>query len=255
MILNMLDIIYTNLIKTIRCIISFAYPKRCPLCSDYIDTYLNIIFCSNCVKHISRCGSICSICHTEIIEDTGLCNKCTSSPVILNSLRAVLLYNSNTKSVILNFKYHKNFEHINTMVKLMFDAYGEHFSNCKIIIAIPLHIKKIRARGFNQSVILAKRYCKLSGQKFIPDLIYRNKNTISQTSLKKLERSKNVEGIFTFNKRYNSINRDTSILIIDDVMSTGSTLNSCAKALRDIGFTKIHALVYARTDKEKNSRE
>jgi ComF family protein len=113
-----------------------------------------------------------------------------------------------------------------------------------LIIPVPLHIKKLRKRGFNQSIILADPL----GKKWqIPvnfSLLKRSKFTLSQTGLDKKERERNIKGAFEVRDKEKIAGRN--IILIDDVYTTGATLNECAKTLTKAGAKKVAVLTLAR---------
>jgi ComF family protein len=118
------------------------------------------------------------------------------------------------------------------------------FRDYSLIIPVPLHIKKLRKRGFNQSIILANSL----GKKWqIPinfSLLKRSKFTLTQTGLDKKERERNIKGAFEVKDKTKIAGRN--IILIDDVYTTGATLNECAKKLIKAGAQKVAVLTLAR---------
>ncbi len=114
-----------------------------------------------------------------------------------------------------------------------------------IITPVPLHRNRIWARGFNQADILAREIAKLLGVNFA-NLLIRSKNTKPQFGLSRNLRRQNVDGIFRFNLKKTAIIKNKTIVLIDDVIATGSTLKECAKVLKNNGAKEIWALVLAR---------
>ncbi len=105
------------------------------------------------------------------------------------------------------------------------------------IVPIPIHFAKKRERGFNQSDLIAKGLCRKSGLIFSDDILIRKKYTVTQTKLNKSDRKKNMTDVFEVKKNQNITNK--SILLIDDVLTTGSTLNSAAAKLIESGAKKV----------------
>ncbi|MCX7878036.1 MAG: ComF family protein [Ignavibacteria bacterium] len=108
------------------------------------------------------------------------------------------------------------------------------------ILPVPLHIAKLRERKYNQSLYIAKGIEKVTGWKVLEEALKRINYTKSQTGLNFSERQKNVSGAFRVNKRYSELLRGSSVLITDDVITTGATINECAKILKDAGVREIH---------------
>lgn len=104
-----------------------------------------------------------------------------------------------------------------------------------MVTFVPLHNTKQRERGFNQSAVIAEKFSLLSGLNFNPDLLQRTRYTVSQTKLKRSRRQQNVHG--AFETKVNLENK--SVLIIDDVITTGATLNECAKILKENNAKRV----------------
>ncbi len=105
----------------------------------------------------------------------------------------------------------------------------EDYKNIDYITPVPIHKNRMRTRGFNQSYILAKEISKYINIPVIPDLLLRTKNTKAQSGLTPIGRENNIKGAFVFNKNYNIYEKN--IAIVDDIYTTGSTINECAKTL------------------------
>jgi ComF family protein len=112
-----------------------------------------------------------------------------------------------------------------------------------VVIPVPIHAAKRRERGYNQSELLAGRLAKQEGYTVQPDLLLKRKNTISQTALEKEDRMRNVVGSFALGRKWDlSLG---SVLLVDDVVTTGSTLRECAKSILKLGVKEISACVVA----------
>lgn len=113
-----------------------------------------------------------------------------------------------------------------------------NFLSNSILVPVPLHPSKFKRRGFNQSYLLAQSFSRIAENVTVSPLLKRIKNTQSQTHLSKIERKSNVKKAFAFFSK-SAINRGLKYIIIDDVFTTGSTLNECAKVLRKHGINNI----------------
>lgn len=124
--------------------------------------------------------------------------------------------------------------------------------NCKIdyIVSVPMHLSKLRKRGYNQSFLLANDLAKITGIDFIKDLLIKVKNTKRQVGLNISKRKTNLKDSFSVKDKYKDIIRGKNILIIDDVFTTGSTINECARILKIYGkVDKVMSLTVAKTHK------
>jgi ComF family protein len=118
------------------------------------------------------------------------------------------------------------------------------------IVPVPMHPKKKRQRGYNQAELVAKEAARILEKEIRTDILLKIQNTKPQILLKREERLRNLEGAFKVND--NNIiekNHNKHILLVDDVLTTGTTINTCAKILKDNGFSFVYALVIAMAEK------
>ena len=116
---------------------------------------------------------------------------------------------------------------------------------------MPLHNKRLRERRFNQSALLAKEIAVRSGRLYIPDLLQRTRHTIPQQGLNYKERGKNVHGAFGVNKNHLQTIKSKTILLIDDVFTSGATLNECARVMKKAKAAAVNVLTVARVTREE----
>ncbi len=151
--------------------------------------------------------------------------------------------NNAIHDAILNFKYKNQIELFPFLAQKITEKIQNDKLKFDLITAVPLHFAKYLLRGYNQSVLLAKKVSKLTNTPYCTTLI-RKKYTKTQTSLSGAKRRKNLQNVFLAKKRAIVENKD--ILLVDDIFTTGSTLRSASKALIDAGAKKITILVLAR---------
>lgn len=118
-----------------------------------------------------------------------------------------------------------------------------------IIAPVPLHRWRLLRRKFNQSAELARHLARASGQYCLPDLISRHRKTPSQDGLNRAERMDNQRGAFQIPKRHMPALKGKSVLLVDDVMTTGATLSACAEALFVAGAANVDVIVLARVER------
>lgn len=131
--------------------------------------------------------------------------------------------------------------------RILFDKVKNEITDCDLIVATPLHLKRLKKRKFNQAGLLAKEISKISKKLFIPDFLIRVKNTRPQIELRKKQREKNLKRAFLVKRNYRELVRGKKILLIDDVMTTGATLENCAKELKRRGVKEVLVLTIAKT--------
>jgi ComF family protein len=175
-----------------------------------------------------------------------LCGNCLEKKLFFNVARAVASYETLILDAIHQFKYGRDISTGSALASFMaeFCFPDFDFTDYSVIIPVPLHIGRLRERGFNQALILAKAI----GKKYsIPvnfSLLKRNKSTLTQTGLDKGQREKNIRGAFTVTDNAQAKNKN--IILIDDVYTTGATINQCAKTLIKSGACKVAVLTLAR---------
>lgn len=230
-------------------ILDLVFPKECLVCGQE-GRYL----CSSCFKEISLNKKFyCALCHKEFFL-SQICPACQKETA-LNYIWVAADYNNEIlQSLIHNFKYNYIDELSSVLVELMikytevnkiFNKLNINSSNT-VIVAVPLHKKRFLKRGFNQSELLADKLAANWQIKKI-DLLVRKINTASQVNMNRQERRANLKEAFTY-KPKEKIEQNKNIILVDDVITTGSTLNECAKILQEEGFKNIYGLVIAQRE-------
>ncbi len=172
------------------------------------------------------------------------CAACLLKRPAYDKVVTIFRYNEIIGKAIGDLKYNDQTFLAQKLAKLLGEKAKSEIADCDLICAVPLHLKKLRERKFNQAILIGKY---LSKKKFIPDLLWRVADTASQVSLRKEQREKNLKRAFLVNKKYRKELFGKKILLLDDVMTTGATLENCAKALRKCSVEKITILTIAKT--------
>ncbi len=221
--------------------INFLYPSECPSCGKETDTFSIAPFCLVCWSGMEKyTGPCCRICATPFTsEDATVCAECMKKPPYFAKAMSFGLFDGTLATAIHFFKFQR--------IKRLRSPLGELLADFDIagidaIIPVPLSIKGLRERGFNQSLLLAKN---LSDRKRIPllmDSLLKKSETRPQLGLSKNERRLNLKGAFRTNRKFTGMR----LLLIDDVMTTGSTVNECSKELLLAGAEEVTVLTLAR---------
>jgi ComF family protein len=199
-------------------------------------------FCQSCLDQISytstnvcRCGEVlsCKYCQNGFLQN-------------LDGVRSATYFEENgpIQSAIHALKYHNNRAVVNDLGKILADAYQRYQLNIDVVVPVPLHYSRLRERGYNQSELLAKELCQAYSLPLDIMTLHRIRQTEAQVRLKKVnERYQNVCGAFSCSS--NKLASQT-VLLIDDVCTTGSTLDACAVALKQSGTTSVWVLTLAK---------
>lgn len=205
---------------------SILFPNRCIFCNEPIDPFAD--YCESCGKSVPFIkGEICTHCGAAI--DDCECNKKKS--VYYDKVAAPLYYEGDVKSCIHRFKFKDERLTAKPLARLMSKTLKENFDdiNFDLVTYIPMYKSKERKRGFNQSRLLAKEISKLCGIPFADKLLVKLYNTDNQHDCSALERTGNLIGVFDVDQAYDL--KGKTVLLIDDVKTSGATLNECGKML------------------------
>ncbi len=193
---------------------------------------------------------LCEICGQIFefhIEDGMTCATCIDKKPHFDMARSALIYDDFSSKMILKFK-HGDKQHASiSFAKWMLRAGSEFINSGDIIAPVPLHRFRLFKRKFNQSGILASEIAKYIEAKPVLDLIIRQKHTPPQKGLNAEKRRKNVARAFIINPKYKDLIKGKNIIIIDDVYTSGATLNECSKLLKTGKADKIFCLTIAQT--------
>jgi len=216
-------------LEVLRSLADFLFPPTCLLCGG------------DCPGERKLCGD----CERELTE-TALRYEPPQRTIEHIDLISVLLpYDSSCRTLVHAFKYHGMPSAAYFAGKLLarktlarLAAYAD-----APLVPVPLHPAKFRERGYNQCLSIAEGFSSFAGNAIREDLIARTVNTGTQTALDREERMRNVKGAFVYTGETSLAGRP--VILIDDVMTTGSTLSECARALRDGGAGSVAVCVVA----------
>ena len=227
----------------------FLLPPTCPICHKKVD---NTGICPKCFSELEFIGKQkCSICGRPldaIVPGMTICGKCLKDPPHFHQAESVFKYNDTIKKLILPYKHSDSIELTGLFVKWISANSSEMIAKNQIIIPVPLHWRRLFTRKYNQSALIAQRLAKKHNMLYAPLILVRSKYTSSQGHMSAKERKKNVKGVFSI--KYPELIKDKSVLLIDDVFTTGATVNECAKVLLKAGAKSVDVLTAAKVVKE-----
>lgn len=211
--------------------------------------------CSDCFSQIKILDfQLCPVCEKNITEKGALCPDCKEArKSSLDSIVAAVSYeNQAVKKLIYNLKYRFISDSSEPLSEWMTKALLRNdLPIPDLIVPIPLHPRRLRWRGYNQSQLLAENISKNLAPMLnieVKDILKRDKNNKAQMKIKNYrERLQNIQDIFSFDARFGqNILKNKEILLIDDIATTGATLQECAKILKENGAKKVYGAVIAR---------
>ena len=215
-----------------------VFPARCPFCDEIVIPYGEKI-CSDCIKKIKYVTPPwCMKCGKKMNEEGDLCNECISKEHFFDRGRALYEYDSIVDGIY-KFKYAGRKEYARVYGEEMAKYLGEFVKSCNadLIIPIPLHKSRQKKRGYNQASLIARCLSDMVGIPVREDILIRSKNTIPLKKLNRYERQNNLKKAFNIGK--NDVKLKT-IILIDDIFTTGSTIDEASRVLKSAGADKIY---------------
>ena len=180
------------------------------------------------------------------VEEGSLCAGCLEHPPPYEKARSALTYNDISRDIILGFKHADKTHLVKAFVPWLRRAGQEMLQEADMIVPVPLHRRRLLARRYNQAALIAKALAKEQGLQCEVDLLERVKATPSQGHLRIKERYKNVRRAFALNPKAKVDVKGKTVLLIDDVYTTGATVKECTKVLLKAGASKVYVLALAR---------
>lgn len=221
--------------------VDILFPPSCAGCGKWGERYCRTCFANT--RTISP--KICQTCGEPLRQNNvSICERCRSSDIFFTAVRSWALFEDPLKKAIHNLKYQRNIALGEVLARPLAKFLAETDWNIDQITAVPLDHDRKQERGYNQSVLLARPLGWLTKIPFNQKVITRVRKTRPQVGLSREERAENMDRAFSC--RSELVNRKT-ILVIDDVITTGSTINSCSKALIESGAEKVFGLTLARS--------
>ena len=223
-----------------RSILDFFFPLSCPGCGCFVETKG---FCAQCWSSIDFITSPqCSLCGDPCAEGVSkVCRLCHQKTPLFNTHQSLFYYGPLSRKVVFSLKYGRQRHLADLFAHWLVPNALRH--PVHVIVPVPLHPKKLAQRGFNQAALMADRLGKLTGIPVQKRALVRHLNTPSQGFFSHNQREEIVFGAFAVQQEWN---QETSVLLVDDVYTTGATLNACVHALKESGVLHVHALTLAK---------
>ncbi|MDX9689585.1 MAG: ComF family protein [Alphaproteobacteria bacterium] len=218
--------------------------------------------CVGCETPITRAHALCADCWAKIrfisdpfcaccgfpfdypMGEGALCGKCLSEPPSYDMVRSAVIYDEESRGMILRLK-HADQTHLHVVLAGWMTRCGqEALTGCDAVLPVPLHRWRLLKRRYNQSALLASAIAKQTGLSYWPDALLRVKATDSQKDKGEKARRANVAKAFAVNPRFDVSGQ--TLVLIDDVFTSGATVSECARVLKKAGAASVRVITLAR---------
>ena len=234
-------------------LVDLFLPAQCALCGLKIDKLSESrLVCHFCFSALIKDRPSCQHCALPLPTYQDYCGDCIGKEYVFSHIHAVADYTPPYSSLIKKFKYSEQLLNGEVLGALLLQSILRNFSSSQIraidyLVAVPLHPKKQRARGFNQALLLAKVLSTSLNIPLLTNGIERKKETVPQEGLTIKERHSNLQDAFCFNQNLLPKLKGKQIVLIDDVVTTGATANSFCQQLLDQKIEKVDIWCICRT--------
>lgn len=217
--------------------VDWVFPPNCGGCDQLGERW-----CDNCQQKIVRLeGPLCEVCGNPLPQG-GICSECRSQPPLFKALRSYCAYQSPVRDAIHRLKYQRDIGLGEALSHSLRQLAATLTWQPDVVVSVPLSSARLRQRGYNQASLLALPLAIGLGRPFDAHTLARTRETNTQVGLSAADRKCNVTGAFTASQRA----AGKTILVVDDVITTGSTMNACAQALLTAGAIAVYGLSFAR---------
>lgn len=221
--------------------LDILYPPVCPICGEVLEKSRKTDLCIECTNQIKSVGiNFCMKCGKELDKaQEEYCYDCGRIEHIYDQAAAAFVYSEGIKESIYRFKYRGKREYAVWYGKKMAELLENRIRIWKpdVIIPVPIHKSRLKQRGYNQAELIAEQLGRYTGIPVDSEILIRSKSTAPMKELDGVKRLKNIENAFNIDE---SIVRYNKVLIIDDIYTTGATVDACAAVLKRHGVSKVY---------------
>jgi ComF family protein len=228
--------------RLFRSVLDFALPPRCGGCGTIVGEVDS--FCHDCWAKLDFLQGGCLRCGLPLqATEAETCGRCLANPPRLDRIRSAVAYDDISRSIAIRLKYGRKTALARTMSRYM-RALIEESSAPALLVPVPLHRARLWSRGFNQAAIVARQLSRRTGVPVAVDALRRVRATPPLKGMGMNQRRRTVAGAFRVNPSADL--RGRTIILVDDVFTTGSTANACARVLKRAGAGRVDLVSWAR---------
>jgi len=229
-------------------LVDLVYPPRCPSCGEGIAAQDGL--CAACWSELVLPGEpACAACQRPFPPDGvaagSICAPCLAEPPKHDGIAAGTLYNDASRKLVLAFKHGRRIA-LAPMLARLAAARLPELDGEWLVVPVPLHRWRLWRRGFNQSALLAREIARLRGKTLLVDALVRRKATPALGGLGRTARSRALSGAIAVNPGRRSQLSGASVVLVDDVMTSGATTEACVRVLKRAGAKRVVVACFAR---------
>lgn len=240
----------------LKTLVDVILPPRCPVTGTMIDVhgglsaqawkdlaFITAPYCACCGHPFGFSGPGSENADPAVAL---MCMSCLTEKPEFTLGRAALLYDDASRDMILGFKHADQTHYVVSMVPWLMQAGRDLWPRTDMVIPVPLHPLRLLRRRYNQSALMGRAVAMAAQKPFVPDILRRVRSTPVQGHLNARDRQKNVAAAFAVLPRFLDRIRGKNIMLVDDVFTTGATLNECARTLKKAGASEVYVLTLAK---------
>jgi ComF family protein len=234
--------------RLMRAVVDGLLPPCCLGCGAGVERQGTL--CAECWTSLTLLGPPCCACcghpFPYAADDVALCAACSARPPVFDSARAVFRYDDASRTLVLRFKHADETHGAAFFGHWLARAGMPLCGRADLIAPVPLHRWRLLARRYNQAALLAGALARAADKPLAVDLLQRRRHTPSQARLSPVARRRNVRAAFALRRQWTERVRDRRVLLVDDVFTTGATVEECARVLRRAGASGVDVVTLAR---------
>ena len=238
----------TQLGRAVGRIGDILFPPVCLGCGELTGSHGGL--CGSCWSRLRAIEApVCDVLGTPLAYDAGegvLSADAIADPPPFTKARAAVIYDDVARAIVHRLKYKDRTDLAAVMARWMLRAGCDVIGACDTIVPVPLHRRRLLTRRYNQAAELARALAPLTGLAYLPATLYRTRATQQQVGLGAQARADNVRGAFGVPQHRRPQITGGSVLLVDDVYTTGATVNSASRALLKAGADHVYVLTFAR---------
>lgn len=228
--------------------LDLLFPPVCGACGKRLAVGCMEKVCPPCMSRIRFLRHpLCPVCGVEQIGQDGTahrCGECFSRPPSFDSARSLAVYETAVRQLVHKLKYGGDTFVVGALRDLIGGCDLSFFADCTWIVPVPLHLERLRSRGLNQAAVLARLFFSERLHAIRLDGLVRIRRTVAQTELRGIDRRKNLRSAFRLGDGFAPEN--SIVCLVDDVFTTGTTVNECSRVLKKHGARAVKVLTLAR---------